>query len=363
MTDLPRPPRRSPAPPSTWPRSCRMQHRPPDAVAAAPSITVHAACTGLPEIAAGRRPGRADRRRGARTCATATSWSSPPRSSARPRAGSVRADREAGDRRRDGPGGRPARPTTGSSQTRHGLVLAAAGVDASNTAPGTVVLLPEDPDGSARRLRGGLRARLGRQRRRRSSPTRWPAVAHRPDRRRDRRGRACCRCATTAARPTRFGNLLEVTVAAVADEIAAAADLVKGKTTQIPVAIVRGPGRAGHRRRTGPGAAALVRPADEDMFRLGAADVLAERRTVREFTDAAGGPGRGAAGGRRRAHRAGAAPQRAVAVRGAGVGAARTALLDAMLAAWVSRPARRRLHRGADRPAGAPRRAAAPGAR
>ena len=43
------------------------------------------------------------------------------------------------------------RGETGSSQTRHGLVMAAAGVDASNTAPGTVLLLPEDPDASARR--------------------------------------------------------------------------------------------------------------------------------------------------------------------------------------------------------------------
>src|SRR5437660_604127 len=46
-------------------------------------------------------------------------------------------------------------------ETRHGLVLAAAGVDASNTPPGTVVLLPEDPDGSARRLRKALMDRLG----------------------------------------------------------------------------------------------------------------------------------------------------------------------------------------------------------
>src|SRR5262249_62089208 len=53
------------------------------------------------------------------------------------------------------------RGDTGIVETRHGLVLAAAGVDASNTAPGTVVLLPEDPDGSARRLRKDLRDRLG----------------------------------------------------------------------------------------------------------------------------------------------------------------------------------------------------------
>ena len=52
-------------------------------------------------------------------------------------------------------------PTT-IAQTRHGLVLAAAGVDESNTAPGTVVLLPEDPDESARRIRKALRGRAGR---------------------------------------------------------------------------------------------------------------------------------------------------------------------------------------------------------
>ena len=53
------------------------------------------------------------------------------------------------------------RGTSRIVETRHGLVLAAAGVDASNTTPGTVVLLPEDPDGSARRLRKALRDRLG----------------------------------------------------------------------------------------------------------------------------------------------------------------------------------------------------------
>src|SRR6202034_314152 len=64
-----------------------------------------------------------------------------------------------------------------------------------------------------------------------------------------------------------FGNTLEVTIAAVADEIAAAADLVKGKTAQIPVAIVRGLAEL-VTESDGPGAAALVRPAADDMFRL-----------------------------------------------------------------------------------------------
>ena len=75
-----------------------------------------------------------------------------------------------------------------------------------------------------------------------------------------------------------------MTLAAVADEIAAAADLVKGKTTGIPVAIVRGLGLV--TESDGPGAQALIRPAAEDMFRYGSAEVLTARRTVREFTTA-----------------------------------------------------------------------------
>ena len=80
-----------------------------------------------------------------------------------------------------------------------------------------------------------------------------------------------------------WGNTLDVTVAAVADEIAAAGDLVKGKARQVPVAVVRGLS-ALVTEEDGPGARMLVRPSDEDMFRLGAADVLPARRTVRAFT-------------------------------------------------------------------------------
>ncbi len=174
------------------------------------------------------------------------------------------------------------RGATTIAQTRHGFVLAAAGVDASNTAPGTVVLLPEDPDESARRLRKALRARLGvsvgvvvtdtmgRPWRAGQTDNAIGAAGVLPLR--DHRGE-----------PDAFGNTLEVTVVAVADEIAAAGDLVKGKALQIPVALVRGLA-ALVTDADGPGARALVRPADEDMFRLGAADVLPARRTVRSFT-------------------------------------------------------------------------------
>jgi coenzyme F420-0:L-glutamate ligase / coenzyme F420-1:gamma-L-glutamate ligase len=169
-------------------------------------------------------------------------------------------------------------------ETRHGLVLAAAGVDSSNTAPGTVTLLPEDPDGSARRLRKALRDRLGAKigvivtdtlgRPWRNGQTDAAIGAAGVPPVRDYRGQ-----------PDTFGTPLEVTVAALADEIAAAADLVKGKTTGIPVAIVRG---LAHlvTDDDGPGARALIRPAAEDLFRFGSGDVLAARRTVRDFTDA-----------------------------------------------------------------------------
>lgn len=148
-----------------------------------------------------------------------------------------------------------------------GLVLAAAGVDASNTPDGTVLLLPEDPDASARRLKAALEARFGIQlgvvisdtlgrpwRQGQTDAAIGAAGIHPLD---DLRG------STDAG-----GRRLEATMTAVADEIAAAADLVKGKAAGLPVAVVRGlahlVGDA-----TLPGARSLVRPAEEDWFRLG----------------------------------------------------------------------------------------------
>jgi coenzyme F420-0:L-glutamate ligase / coenzyme F420-1:gamma-L-glutamate ligase len=172
-------------------------------------------------------------------------------------------------------------PTT-IAQTRHGLVLAAAGVDESNTAPGTVVLLPEDPDESARRLRKALQARTGR--------TVGVIVTDTMGRpwRAGQTDNAIGAAGVTPVRDYRgeadtFGNILEVTVAAVADEIAAAADLVKGKSRQVPAAVVRGLA-ALVTEQDGPGARAIIRPADEDMFRFGSADVPLARRTIRAFT-------------------------------------------------------------------------------
>ncbi|RSN68805.1 MULTISPECIES: coenzyme F420-0:L-glutamate ligase [Actinomadura] len=176
-----------------------------------------------------------------------------------------------------------ARGETRIVETRQGLVLAAAGVDASNTAPGTVLLLPEDPDASARAIRAGVRAHTGKD----------VAVIVS-----DTLGRPWRNGLTDAAigvaglaplddlrgRDDAHGNRLEATVTAVADEIAAAAELVKGKLSGVPIAVVRGLG-ALVTPDDGPGARALVRPPAEDMFRYGSADVLRARRTIREFTD------------------------------------------------------------------------------
>ncbi|NNC39826.1 MAG: coenzyme F420-0:L-glutamate ligase [Acidimicrobiia bacterium] len=148
------------------------------------------------------------------------------------------------------------------AETRHGFVCANAGVDRSNTDAGTVVLLPEDPDRSAHKLRTRLERATG--------STIGLIIT-------DTFGRAWRRGVVDFAigisgvpaivdyrgKPDMQGRTMEVTEIGVADEIAAAADLVMGKADGIPVAIVRGLVffEAGGR------GADLVRPPEEDLFR------------------------------------------------------------------------------------------------
>jgi coenzyme F420-0:L-glutamate ligase / coenzyme F420-1:gamma-L-glutamate ligase len=166
------------------------------------------------------------------------------------------------------------RGPTSIVRTHHGLVMAAAGIDGSNTEAGTVVLLPRDPDASACRLREALRLRTGRNvavvvtdtagRAWRTGQTDIAIGAAGVDVLRDYAG---------STDP--HGNELSVTAPAVADELAAAADLVKRKLDRRPAAVVRGLGPivlpVG---RHGPGAAALVRPESQDMFGLGAREAV-----------------------------------------------------------------------------------------
>jgi len=160
--------------------------------------------------------------------------------------------------------------TTKIVETRHGLIMAAAGIDMSNVPDGVALRLPEDPDRSARALCEGLRERLG------------AAIG--------------IVITDTLGRPWRVGQTdvaigaagmivtddlrggvdangrpLNVTVTVLADELAGAADLVKGKASGIPVAVVRGLGRL-VTELDAPGARTLVRPVDDDMFRFGSAE-------------------------------------------------------------------------------------------
>lgn len=172
------------------------------------------------------------------------------------------------------------------TENAFGVVQAAAGVDSSNVDPDVIALLPVDPDASAARLRAGLAAALGVE----------VAVVIT-----DTMGRAWRVGQTDAAigaaglgvlrryigTVDQRGNALVTTEIAVADEIAGAADLVKGKVAGVPVAVLRGLSCPDD----GSAAADLIRPVAEDLFRLGTDDAIAQgraealllRRSVRSF--------------------------------------------------------------------------------
>lgn len=166
-------------------------------------------------------------------------------------------------------------------ETRHGFVMASAGIDTSNVERDVVALLPVDPDASAARLRDGIKARHG--------VTVAVVVS-------DTFGRPWRRGLTDVAigvagmgavrdlvgRTDAHGNELAMTQVAEADEIAAAAELVMGKLAGVPVAVVRG---LEVPPDDGLGARAMVRPPGEDMFRYGSDEVVTARRTVRAFRD------------------------------------------------------------------------------
>jgi coenzyme F420-0:L-glutamate ligase/coenzyme F420-1:gamma-L-glutamate ligase len=157
-------------------------------------------------------------------------------------------------------------------QTHHGYVMAAAGIDNSNVDRDRLVLLPKDPDASARALRAALHERhgldvavlvsdtMGRPWRLGQTDVALGAAGIEPVA--DYRG---------ATDP--YGNEMFVTEIAVVDELAGAAELVKGKFDGVPVAVIRGyplPGAPGR------GASALVRNAELDLFSLGTAEARAD---------------------------------------------------------------------------------------
>lgn len=159
-------------------------------------------------------------------------------------------------------------------QSRLGIIAAAAGVDASNTPDGLILLLPEDPDASARELAAGLRVRTG---------ARVGVIVS------DTLGRAWREGQTDTAigaagvvvledlrgQTDATGRPLAVTLPCAADELAAAADLVKRKSSGRPVAVVRG--RADLVGDLDlPGARAILRPAERDLFGLGRREAYAE---------------------------------------------------------------------------------------
>ena len=165
-------------------------------------------------------------------------------------------------------------------ETRHGLVQAAAGIDSSNIAPELILTLPVDPDASARRLHAELTRRTG---------VRLGVIISDTSGRAWRMGQTDHAIGLHGLRAMLryqgmtdgYGNPLQVTAMAVADELAGAADLVKAKLGGRPVAVVRGLGplvtdTTEDSGQAVYGAAELLRPVEEDLFRLGTRESVIE---------------------------------------------------------------------------------------
>lgn len=190
------------------------------------------------------------------------------------------------------------RGTTRIVATKHGFVMAAAGVDASETAPGTVVLLPDDPNQSAATLRNRFAQKL--------DLSQLGVIIT------DTFGRPWREGVTDVAigaagvhalvdyrgQRDRYGNALEATITAVADQLAGAAELSSAKTAGTPVMVIRGAGHlviddSGDNKSADLGAAVLIRDSATDLFSLGTAEAIAQgrreavfhRRTIRHFTN------------------------------------------------------------------------------
>lgn len=179
------------------------------------------------------------------------------------------------------------RGQTTIAETKHGWVMAAAGVDLSDIPAGKVALLPEDADASARAIRLAIAQQHG---------INVAVIITDTFGRPWREGlidqaigiSGIAAIVDHRGNTDRHGRELAATITAVADEIASASELVRTKSAHLPVAIIRG---LAHLFDDSASARQLRRNPDQDWFRFGHREVIAARRTVRHFTDQPVPPG------------------------------------------------------------------------
>jgi len=148
------------------------------------------------------------------------------------------------------------------AETKHGLICANAGIDQSNVKPNMISMLPEDPDASARNIRNSVKKKTGV-----SVAVIISDTFGRPF----REGHVNVAIGVAGLKPMKdyrgmrdgYGNILKVTIIAVADEIASAAELATGKLDRVPVSIIRGY----KYQRGDEGSKELIRPFSKNLFR------------------------------------------------------------------------------------------------